>query len=138
MEQTEISTEEWETYCASFSQAHHGWLITLATLATAQLQEAPEKMASNWQITADQVLFQAFVLGPMPHSCGITTQTQTGAAIIEYRLQGVTRLFSLTVDGVHQGLRIDNIDAGREESTLIWFRAPAVPEEVDGIVEFEM
>jgi hypothetical protein len=42
MEQTEISTEEWEAYCASFSQAHHGWLITLATLATAQLQEAPE------------------------------------------------------------------------------------------------
>lgn len=138
VEQTEISTQEWETYCATFSRAHHGWLITLATIATAQFQAAPERVSANWQIIADQIRFQAVVPGPIPGSFSITTQTPTGAATVEHRLPGVVRLFSLTVDGAHQGLRIDSTDAGKEESTLIWFEAPAVPEELDGIAEFEM
>jgi hypothetical protein len=123
VEQTEISAEEWEACCAGFSRAHRGWLIGLATIATVQLQAEPERVEAHWQVVVDQVRFQDLVLGPAPGTCGIVTQSQTGAAIVEHRVKGLVRLFRLTLDGVHQGLRIDNINAGKEQSTLIWLRS---------------
>jgi hypothetical protein len=123
MEKIEISAKEWEDYCAGFSRAHRGWLIGLATIATVQLQAEPECVEAHWQVVVDQVRFQELVLGPLPGACGIVTQSQTGVAIVEHRLQGIVRLFRLALDGVHQGLRIDNVNAGKEQSTLIWLRA---------------
>ena len=129
MEQTEISAEEWQAYCADFNRAHEGWLITLATIATTQVKAAPGPVEALWRVVADQVRFQGLVLGPVPGSCGIVTQSQKGAAILEHRLKGLVSLFGLTIDGAQQGLRIDNTDAGKEQSTLIWLRASSDAQE---------
>ncbi len=138
MEQTEISAAEWQTYCTGFSREHHGWLITLVTIATAELEEVPEQVESRWQVIADQVRFQELDLEEKGGHYDVVIQTGEGDSSIEHRASHVRSLFRLTVDGAHQGLRIDCGNHEKGESTLIWFRVPAVPEELDGIAGFEM
>ncbi len=138
MEQVEIPAAEWESYCAGFSRAHHGWLVTLATLPTPLLQAEPDQATAHWQIIVDNVRLQRVELDVARGRCGIATDTPSGGALVEHRLDGITALFVLTVDGAHQGLRIDSLIGEEQESALIWFRAPAAPEELDGIADFEM
>ncbi|MDT8387370.1 MAG: hypothetical protein RQ736_07640 [Thiogranum sp.] len=138
MEQTEIPAAEWESYCAGFSRAHHGWLVTLATVPTAQLQAEPEQATEHWRIIVDKVRLQRLELDAARGRCGIATDTPSGGALVEHRLDGISALFMLSVGGAHQGLRIDSLANQEQESALIWFRAPAAPEELDGIADFEM
>lgn len=138
MEQTEIPAAEWQSYCTGFSRAHHGWLVTLATLPTSQLQAEPEQVTAHWRIIVDHVRLQQVELDAARARCGIATDTPSGGALVEHRLDGIKALFMLTVDGAHQGLRIDSLINEEQESALIWFRAPAAPEQLDGIADFEM
>lgn len=138
MVQTGIPREQWTRYCAGFNRAHRGWLVTLASIPTAQLEEAPERLDSGGQVIVREVRLEGLDLDTRTGSCGIAMQTQTQGALVEHRRTGVMRLFRLSLDGVDQGLRIDSVDRGKGETTLIWFRAPAAGDAVDGITEFEM
>jgi hypothetical protein len=138
VKQTEIPEAEWQTYCAGFSRAHHGWLITLATIATAELEAAPEQVESHWRVIADQVRCQKLNLEEKGGHYDVAIQAGEGGATIDHRASNVRSLFRLTVDGAHRGLRIDCGNHEKGESRLIWFRVPAAPEELDDIAEFEM
>ena len=138
MEQTKVPASEWETCCATFSRGHRGWLITLATIATTQLEAAPELIESHWRTIAEKVRFEGLVLDAETGHYDILTRTRTGDAATDHRLNNVVSLIKLTVAGAHQGLRIDSEYGGKRESTLLRFRVSAKPEELDGIAEFEM
>jgi hypothetical protein len=138
LKQTEMSAAEWNTCCAGFSRAHHGWLITLATIATAQLEAAPEQVETHWQVIADQARFAGLVLAEEGGHYDVVIQAGDAGATIEHRASCVRSLFRLTVDGAHRGLRIDCGKHEEGESTLIWFRVPAAPEELDDIANFEL
>lgn len=138
MEQTVIPAEQWTQYSAGFSRAHHGWLVKLVTIPTAQFDATSAQVQSAGRIIASDVRLQALDLDPRTGRCGIAVQTQTEGALVEHRRNGVMDLFRLSIDGVDQGLRIDSVDAGAGESTLIWFRAPAATGTLDGVAEFEV
>jgi hypothetical protein len=95
VEQTEISAAEWQTYCTGFSREHHGWLITLVTIATADLEEAPEQVESHWQVIADQVHFQELDLEEKGGYYDVVIQTGKGDSSIKHRASHVRSLVVL-------------------------------------------
>ncbi|MDT8385584.1 MAG: hypothetical protein RRB22_14340 [Gammaproteobacteria bacterium] len=138
MEQLEIAVREWTSFCDEFSLAHRGWLVTLAMMATTELQKTPEALAAHWRVIADDLHFNEIAIGPMPGTCIISAKPETQTAIFEHRLKGIVRLFRLTTNRGHQGMRIDTVDGGDAQSTFIWFRTPALPEQLDGLAISEL
>lgn len=133
----EIPEQEWTISCIEFGLSHRGWLATLAVIATTQADFAPTELQQRWHIIADQVRLENIAIGTMPASFIITAQSLEDHQFVQHPLDNVMRVFDLTVGEAHQGLRLDNVEAGRDVSTFIWFQIPAIPEALNGLAEFE-
>ena len=138
MNVNEIPELKWTEFCAEYSRAHHGWLVTLAAIVTEQADLAPDELQQHWHIIADQVRLENIAIGTMPASFIIIAKSPESHELVQHPLDNVLRIFRLTVGEAHQGLRLDNVEAGRDVSTFIWFQCPASPEALDGLAEFEI
>jgi len=131
MENIEIPSAEWVEFCERFSDQHHGWLV--------QVSRLPTREAGH-----DNPAATPLMGGYLPLT-GVTIRTSGEATAVVVTAGGddeggslvvddVVALFSQRVGDAHQGLRIDSADA---TSTLVRFRAAAVPDSLDGLAESE-
>ncbi len=131
MENIEIPFAEWDGFCERFSDQHHGWLVQISRLPTREADH-------------DNPTTTPLMKGYLPLT-GVTTRTGgRGTAVVvtagsdddggSLVVDDVVALFSRRIGDAHQGLRIDSADA---TTTLVQFRAAAVPDSLDGLAEAE-
>jgi len=132
----QIAETEWPGFLAEFSLAHHGWLLTLATIPTRDLIAHLDRFREFWSPVSDQLsLHNIEILESAGGVCEVLISTGEGDSRDLSRINGVINIFRIQLDGGHQGLRIDD-NAG--SSTLLWFRIPAYPETMNGITESDL
>jgi hypothetical protein len=141
MHHTEIPHEEWQTFCDQFTRQHHAWIVNLSVsdsdvglAAGIAAKEAEQRMRPISRSAAfHSIVIESFdgrdtvaiVVGPPPGqvACWIDDPRHL--------------FFRQTEDGAHEGLAIES---ALGETTLLRFRAAALPEDLDGMaaVEFEL
>lgn len=128
-----IPPTQWPEHCETFSLQHHGWLVDVREVDTASLEQDREAARAVGRLLSGQQPLQAVQLAPDGRTLAI--RVGQGPAIQSFRARGVRRLWREQVDEAHEGLRIDKDDG---TSLLIEFRAPARPEELDGLAPSEL
>ncbi len=134
MHYVEISGEQWPEHCESFSLQHHGWLVNVRRVTTADLEEDRDAaIAAAEPLAVEQPLQAVTTQRNGQTTLAVTVGEGDDAQTFEVRK--VRRLWRERADGAHQGLRIDS-DTGT--SLLVEFRSPARPEELDGLAASEL
>ena len=119
----EIPREQWPEFLDSFSRQHAGWLVTLEVLdaeigAQVEAQELALVGISLDEKGSDK---ESIVID-------VSADVQTHAA---HRVLHPTHIHLKTNDeGAHEALAIESAEG---TTTLVRFRATALPEMVDGI-----
>ncbi len=128
-----VPEADWPDYCETFGRQHHGWLVNLWQVDTQALESDRAGALASGTLLAGNEPLQAVHLAPD----GQTLAVEIGPAGTARRFTAgpVRRLWRERVDESHEGMRIDQGD-GR--SLLIEFRAPARPEELDGLAPSEL
>lgn len=135
LRQNEVPAELWGLCCTEFGLAHQGWLADVALVETARLNTMRRGIESRWRVLRHDAPLRRVVVEPQAEGSMLLVLTGRGAALHLDRLLAVSRLFILEEDGAHRGMRIDGAGG---DSMLIWFRVPAVPETLDGIVPAQL
>jgi hypothetical protein len=122
MKQLEIRASEWSDFLDAFSRQHEGWLVTVEDIPHA---------AGGSRVEARELPLQGvFVDDSREHNISIAVG-RTADDHLTHTISRPTRLIAEQNDaGADEGLTIER-RAGR--STQIRFRAPARPDEVDGV-----
>jgi hypothetical protein len=116
----EIPREEWPAFCLSFSRQHRGWLASL---------HAREGGTGGESDLAEGLPFLG--LWPDPAGARLGLDLGAGGARLVHTVERPTRLrLTRTHRGADAGLRVETEDG---ETLELRFRAPAVPEELDGL-----
>ncbi len=134
MHYVEITRDQWPEHCESFSLQHHGWLVSVRRVTTADLEEARDATLAAAEPLAEEQPLQAVTLW-QDGQTGLAVTVGEGDATQTFEVRDVRRLWRERADGAHQGLRIDS-DGGT--SLLVEFRRPARPEELDGLAASEL
>lgn len=128
-----IEQGQWRNFLDQFVREHLGWLVTVKFLRTNQLsdQQGTEVSAS--------VLLQHYPLEDIRESerdNGMDIMLTVGSGQDENSIliEGVHHLYLHKTDSADKGLRIDSTD---DTTTLVEFRAPMLPENVDGLAQVE-
>lgn len=130
MTEQEIARDDWRRLFDEYSRQHQGWLTTVSTLRTAQwlLGETGLHIATNLRFRGISV--EAGARAPE-----LVVLLANGGHI-EHRIARPARLYIQVADeGSDHGLRIDS---GGGETTLLWFRADARPDELNGVAHAEL
>jgi len=135
MADIEIPPQEWADYGKAFSLEHHGWLVIVRQVETRRLEINRDEALVGAAVLALEQPLQEVVIRDRDGRRDAEIRVGSGADAVQLRVENVTRLLREQVDDAHQGLRIDDA-AGR--STLIEFRSPAHPEELDGLAQSEL
>lgn len=128
-----VPEAEWPDYCATFGRQHHGWLVNLWRVDTRSLETDRAAALAQGTLLAGKQPLQAVKLAPDGH--GLKVEIGTAEAAQQVSAEAVCRLWRERVDDAHEGMRIDQDDGS---SLLIEFRAPARPEELDGLAASEL
>jgi hypothetical protein len=116
----EIPPPSWSDYCESFTGQHRGWLVRFV-------------ICDGEALVFDQPL-AGVRCGRAEDGASFTLLVGRGRNERSVVIDGVTRIFERGADGAVFGLRIENHD----ESALLTFRVAVLPEEVDGLADFEL
>jgi hypothetical protein len=114
----------WAPFLDAFSRQHEGWLTTIevVTSGLGAHREVRDKPLTG--ITEDRKRGDAASISV---SAGERPEDH-----VTHVIERPSRVaLELTEEGAHKGLRIESENG---EMTLVLFRAPALPETVDGIV----
>jgi hypothetical protein len=120
----DIPRTEWAPFLDAFSRQHEGWLTTIevVTSGLGAHREVRDKPLTG--ITEDRKRGDAASISV---SAGERPEDH-----VTHVIERPSRVaLELTEEGAHKGLRIES-ESG--EMTLVLFRAPALPETVDGMV----
>ena len=120
----DIPRTEWTPFLDAFSRQHEGWLTTIevVTSGLGAHREVRDKPLTG--ITEDRKRGDA---ASVTVSAGERPEDH-----VTHVIERPSRVaLELTEEGAHKGLRIE---AENGEMTLVLFRAPALPETVDGMV----
>ncbi|ALP53907.1 hypothetical protein Tel_12605 [Candidatus Tenderia electrophaga] len=128
-----IEQGQWRDFLDGFMREHLGWLVTVKYLRTDQLSddEATQVPAS--------ILVRHYPLEDIRESereNGMDIMLTVGSGQDENSIliESVHHLYLHKADSADKGLRIDSTD---DTTTLVEFRAPMLPENVDGLAEAE-
>lgn len=125
-----IEPAEWPEFCDSFSRLHRGWTATIGVMDTAVLELAEEVEP---HAVAVDLPFQGISMEPS--GSGLVILLGEHHHRYTHDVPGPGAIYLETfVQGAHKGLRIDAVD-GR--TTLLHFRSPVLPEELNGLAERE-
>ncbi|NVK43239.1 MAG: DUF5335 family protein [Oceanospirillaceae bacterium] len=124
-----IPETEWQSFCEQFSRQHHGWLVSLHQLATAELESA-----SPAALFAGEQPLQEVREGNHAEHAELIITVGEGRDETSFLIEDAIAVYSLRRNDAHRGLRIDNRGG---TSTLLEFRVPAAPELLDGLAESE-
>ena len=120
----DIPRTEWPAFLDAFSRQHQGWLTTVEVVATGlgvhrEVREKPLTGISEDGKRGDLASI-SISAGELPEDHVTHVVLHPSRVALE-----------LTEEGAHKGLRIESEDG---EMTLVLFRAPALPETLDGMV----
>jgi hypothetical protein len=119
----DIPRAEWGPFLDAFSRQHEGWLTTIEVVTSGlgahrEVRDKPLVGISQDRKRGDAASI-AVSAGERPEDHVTHVIERPSRVALE-----------LTEEGAHKGLRIES-DSG--EMTLVLFRAPALPETVDGM-----
>jgi hypothetical protein len=135
MEINEVPRDQWQTFCDTFSRQHQGWLTSIEQLDTPPVESDWMAAEHQAQVLAREMPFQGLLAEPREDGFALTVMVSEGRQHIAHPVQQPLRIiFQQAPTGAHKGLRIDQA-SGR--STLIRFRAAALPQELDGLAKSE-
>jgi hypothetical protein len=120
----DIPRTEWAPFLDAFSRQHEGWLTTIevVTSGLGAHREVRDKPLTG--ITEDR---KRGDVASVTISAGDRPEDH-----VTHVIERPSRVaLELTEEGAHKGLRIESENG---EMTLVLFRAPALPETVDGMV----
>jgi hypothetical protein len=120
----DIPRAEWGPFLDAFSRQHEGWLTTIevVTSGLGAHREVRDKPLTG--ISEDRKRGDAASISV---SAGERPEDH-----VTHVIERPSRVaLELTEEGAHKGLRIESENG---EMTLVLFRAPALPETVDGMV----
>jgi hypothetical protein len=120
----DIPRAEWAPFLDAFSRQHEGWLTTIevVTSGLGAHREVRDKPLTG--ISEDRKRGDAASISV---SAGERPEDH-----VTHVIERPSRVaLELTEEGAHKGLRIESENG---EMTLVLFRAPALPETVDGMV----
>lgn len=127
-----VSDDQWSKFCDTFSREHHGWLVSVEVAGTkadnAREPESTKVLAQNLPL---QEVREAQNNGEKE----IMITVGEGADETSFLVEHVAALFETSEAEKDTGMRIvsnDNI------STVLQFRVPAAPHELDGIGRSEL
>jgi hypothetical protein len=137
MPQTEVPREHWKSFCNEFTRQHQAWIINLSVVgvrlsAAMKAEEAEQQMRRLIQSN----VFQGIMAEP--RGGDYTMSIIAGSPpmqVTHFICDPIRLLFQQTEEGAHEGLVIENASG---QTTLLRFRAAALPEIVDGISEAEL
>ena len=124
-----IPETEWLSFCEQFTRQHHGWLVSLHQLPTAELDSASPAAL----FTGEQPLQEVREGNHAQHAELIITVGE-GRDETSFLIEDAIAVYALRRNDAHRGLRID---CRSGTSTLLEFRVPAAPELLDGLAESE-
>lgn len=124
MTPVEIPRDQWRSFCESFSQQHHGWLVSVVSIDTRWLEtEAAELERLSHRIARD-IPLQSIRDERQNGQVNLSIIVGEDGHKMTYQVLDVIRLFSQLEDHAPRGLRVDA--AGRM-TTLLQFRTMARP-----------
>jgi hypothetical protein len=135
LRQIEEAAGEWPEFIDEFSRAHHGWLVTVADIATEKMEQPPHQIEHDWNAISQQQPLRRVALEQRGETVELMIDVGEGDEAIAVLVSPVVNLYGLRFDDQHQGLRADT---GNGKSTLIWFRCPALPETLDELAPEEL
>lgn len=120
----DIPRNEWAPFLDAFSRQHEGWLTTIEVVTSGlgahrEVRDKPLVGISEDRKRSDAASISVSA-GERPEDHVTHVIERPSRVALE-----------LTEEGAHKGLRIESENG---EMTLVLFRAPALPETVDGMV----
>lgn len=139
MPHTEISQSQWENFCDQFTKQHYSWIINLS-VSDSKIDPSHESQVEDvekqMQPVYHSVLFRSINADIHDDHSTILILVDREAGQAVHCIENPAHLFFReTAEGAHEGLVIEN-QAG--QTTLLRFRAIALPEVLDGISEAEL
>ncbi len=139
MTQTEIPRGQWQTFCEQFTRQHHSWLVNLSmsdTNAGIGAETSAEEAEQHMRLLSNSAAFQSIVAEPHYGKYAISMVVGAYPRQVTHRIDDPVHLVARsTEEGAHEGLIVES-DSG--QTTLLRFRAAALPEMLDGITEAEL
>jgi hypothetical protein len=127
-----VSDDDWANFCDTFSREHHGWLISVEVAG-------PEPDRSHEPATP-KVLAQNLPLQEVREAqhngdAEIMITVGEGADETSFLVEHVAAVFETSEAEKDTGMRIDSTN---NTCTMLQFRVPATPQELDGISRSEL
>lgn len=124
MPSRDIPREQWATFLDAFSRQHERWLVTVEVVADGLGAHREVRDKSLVGVSAD-------LKGRGSNTISIIAGDRPDDHL-NHIINAPTRVaLEETEEGAHKGLRID---AENDQTTLLLFRSPALPETVDGVI----
>jgi hypothetical protein len=127
-----VSDNDWALFCDTFSREHHGWLVSVEVAGPktggAREPQPPKVLAQNLPL---QEVREAQHNGDTE----IMITVGEGADETSFLVEHVAALFETSEAEKDTGMRIVS---SNNTSTVLQFRAPAAPQELDGIGPSEL
>jgi hypothetical protein len=132
MNAQKIAYDEWGRFCERFSREHHGWLVSVAITATPQNNSGESRTT---KILARNLPLQEVRESQSQDQVEIMITVGNGTDEISFLVENVAEVFQNVEENKHLGLRIDSADSA---STVVQFRAPANPGQLDGLAQSDI
>jgi hypothetical protein len=126
-----IAFDEWGRFCERFSRQHHGWLVSVAV--TDPWQEANDQPPEG-KMLAQNLPLQEVREAQSKGQVDIMITVGKGTEETSFLVENVADVFQNLEEDKYLGMRIDSSNA---TSTIVQFRAPANPDQLDGLAESE-
>jgi hypothetical protein len=134
MSDIKIPENEWPQFCEGFTRQHHGWLIGMRQLNTAELQRDEASGYKPIELFTGNRSLQEIRQGYKDGLVEIMVTVGEGLEETSFLIEDIVALYRRKVADAHQGLRIDSNNG---TTTLIEFRVAAEPEALDGLAKSE-
>ncbi len=131
----EVPRDQWRQRCETFGREHHGWLVNVRRVETGRLEQDRAAALAAGELLAENRPLRQVACDEQGGEMQMTVTVGEAGETGDFAVPDVVRLIRERENGAHLGLRIDARDG---TSTLVEFRAPAVPEALDGLAETEL
>jgi hypothetical protein len=139
MHQIEIPREQWKTFCDQFTRQHHAWIVNLSVSDTdvglgggIGAVDAERHM----RLLSRSAAFHSIAVEDDDGHCTLAIVVGPPPGAVACWIYDPRHLFFRhTEEGAHEGLVIESPSG---ETTLLRFRAAALPEDLDGMAVAEL
>lgn len=132
MDAVEINNDDWGRFCARFSREHQGWLVSVGVISASENKFSEP---DSTEFLAHNLPLQEIREAQNKDQVEIMITVGNGAQETSFLVENVAGVFETLEEDKHLGMRIDSTNA---PSTIIQFRSPANPYQLDGLTNTEI